>query len=697
MSAPAATAAPASGRTTEMVAGLGILFILGLLVIPLPGALLDVFLALSLGVAIVVLLVALYTKQPLDFSSFPSLLLLLTLFRLALNVSSTRLILSEGHAGKIIQAFGMYVIGGNYVVGLTIFLILIAINFIVITKGAGRVAEVSARFKLDAMPGKQMTIDAEFTNGAITAEEKARRSSEVQREADFFGAMDGASKFVKGDAVAGLLITAINIVGGIIIGVAQKGLSFADSATQYTVLTVGDGLVTQIPALVISTAAGIMVTHAADGQHMGTTLASQVSAHPRALRLGAGVLLVFGLIPGLPKIPFLGMAAGMFLLARAAESAATERAGVAARDAAISAQVPPTVPDPLEDLLQIDPIELVIGYQLIPIADESQHGDLLARIQMLRKECALDLGILIPAVRVIDDLNLHPNEYVVRIRGAEKARGQCMPRFLLALDTGRVLGPIEGVDTRDPSFGLPAKWIAPARRADADAMGYTVVEPGTVIATHLIETLKGSAAELLGRQDVQAMLDALKKSHPALVSDVVPAKLGLGIVHRVLQRLLREHVPIRDMVTILEALADAAETTKDPELLTEHVRRALAEVIARQYMDGSGTIRAVALGPRLEQGLVSLLSPRAATPTNGPAPMTPETLATLLRELDAMVAVHGAGGQPVPLVVPGHLRIGVRRIVEPVLPHLRVISLAELPAHVQLHSVATWEALRVAA
>ncbi len=675
-------------RNAEVGLALAVLAIIALLMVPLPGVLLDLFLATSIGMSLVVLLVALYTTDPLEFRGFPSLLLLLTLFRLALNVCSTRLILSQGHAGAVIQSFGEFVIGGNYAVGLVLFLILIGINFIVITKGAGRVAEVAARFTLDAMPGKQMAIDADLSAGLIDEKDARRRRQEISRQADFYGAMDGSSKFVKGDAIAGLLITAINIIGGIFIGAFQKGLPIGQALSQYTILTVGDGLVTQIPALIVSTAAGIMVTHAAGGAKMGEMLAKQLSAHPRAMYMAGGVMAVFGLMPGLPKIPFLLLGAGIAALGRAAATAEEKRV---AQEAAAKKAEAPSAPaaDPMSDLLQIDPIELEVGYALIPLVDEKQGGDLLERISMLRKQSAQELGILVPAIRIRDDIRLPANEYVIKLRGAEIARGEVMPRFLLALDTGRVIGAVEGIDTIDPSFGMPARWIATNKRVEAESLGYVVVEPATVVATHLMEKLKSSASDLLGRQEVQEMVDTLKKTHPALVEDVVPGKLTLGVLHRVLQRLLKERVPIRDLVTILEAVADAADQTKDPEALTEHARRALTNTIARLHMDETGMVRGITVGPRLEMALLGLFTPRSG---QNPATMlTPDSLGALLRELDQMSSSTLVEGRPIPLLAPPSLRIGLRRLVEPVLPNLPVVSLAELPTYVKLSAVATWE------
>ena len=675
-------------RAAEIGVAIAIVFVIALLIVPLPPFLLDLFISLSIGLALVVLLVALYTTDPLEFSSFPSLLLLLTLFRLALNVSSTRLILANGHAGQVIQVFGKFVIGGNYAVGLVLFLILVGINFIVITKGAGRVAEVAARFTLDAMPGKQMAIDADLGAGLIDENTARERRSIISRQADFYGAMDGASKFVKGDAIAGLLITGINIAGGIFIGVVQRGLPIGQAASTYTILTVGEGLVSQIPALIVSTAAGLLVTHSAGGARLGNVLATQLGAHPRAMYIAGGVLGTFALVPGLPTLPFMLLAGTLIAVGRMSETGIAERAAEA-RVLSGPVEDAPLPANPMRDLLQLDPIELEVGYALIPLVDEAQGGDLLDRIAMLRKQAALEFGILIPAIRIRDDIRLPATEYLIKLRGSEIARADVMPRHLLALDTGGALGPIEGVETIDPSFGMPARWISPTRRDEAEAMGYVVVEASTMIATHLMETLKANAADLLGRQDVQEMLETIKKSNPALVEEMIPAKMSLGTLHRVLQRLLRERVPIRDLVTILEALGDATDTVKDPEQLTEHVRRALGNVIAKLYTGEDGMLRGITLGPKLEASLMGLFAPRAATAGSANL-LTPDSLAQLLRALQTL-STDSADGRPVPLIVPPGLRIGVRRLVEPVLPALPVISLAELPPFVNLSTVAIWE------
>ena len=685
---PFGAGSTASKKRAELGLAIAVVLVIALIVVPLPPLLLDLCLALSIGLSLVVLLVSLYTTNPLDFSGFPALLLLLTLFRIGLNVSSTRLILTHGHAGKVIEAFGNLVVGGNYAVGIVIFLLLIGINFIVITKGAGRIAEVAARFTLDAMPGKQMAIDADLSAGLIDEKDARSRRDEIARTADFYGAMDGASKYVKGDAVLGLMVLAVNILGGIFIGVIQRGMPIGKAASTYTLLTVGDGLVSQIPALIISTAAGLMVTSATGGDRMGVVLSRQLGAHPRALWMVSGVMGMFALVPGLPMFPFITLAAGCALLARNSGKNEIQRAVMAEIASAPIAEVAAPA-DPMRDLLQIDPIELEVGYALIPLVDEGQGGDLLERISLLRKQAAMEMGILVPPIRIRDDIRLPANEYVIKLRGSEVARGEVLPRFLMALNTGGVVMEIDGLETVDPSFGMPARWISAARRTEAEAVGYVVVEPTTVVATHLMETLKTSASDLLGRQEVQEMVETLKKTHPALVEEIIPGKVSLSVLHRVLQRLLRERVPIRDLVTILEALGDGADTTKDPEALTEFVRKSLTNVIARMFADASGTVRGITIGARLESALLGLFSPRS---TNAGIPLlTPDTLAAMLRDLNHLATTYAVDGRPLPLITPPSLRVGVRRLIEPVLPTLPVVSLAELPPAITLSSVATWE------
>ncbi|MEM7416472.1 MAG: flagellar biosynthesis protein FlhA, partial [Gemmatimonadota bacterium] len=526
-----------------------------------------------------------------------------------------------------------------------------------------------------------------------------RRRREISMEADFYGAMDGAAKFVRGDAVLGLLITGINILGGLYVGMVQAGMPIAEAAALYTMLTIGDGLVSQIPALIVSTASGIVVTYSAGGARVGSALATQLGRDPRPLWASAAILGSLGLIPGLPATPFLLLSAacgGLGLMANqeggAAQAAVGTTAGmVGVGDPPVGMSEPgsavalPAPYDPLDELLLLDPVELEVGYAMIPLVDESQGGDLLSRVGVLRKKAAQDLGLLVPPIRIRDDIELAPGEYVIRLRGSEVARGEVMMRNLLALDTGNVAAPVDGIEVRDPSFGLPARWIPKDRKIDAEARGWSVVEPGSVVATHLMETLKEHGAELLGRQDVQAMVDRLKETHPALIEEVVPARVSLGVVHRVLQRLLRERVPVRDLVTILESLADHSDTTKDPEALTEHVRRALGKVIAERFLDDRGSIRGITVGARLEAALMGLFSPRGTASES----LSPERLSAAIQDLDRMTRAHGTG--PVPVIAPPSLRVGIRKLLEPVLPHVPVISLAELPSHAGFEPLGSWE------
>jgi len=667
---------------------LGVVVIIGLLIVPLPPPVLDGLLALSLALSIIVLLVTLGANDPLEFSAFPSLLLLLTLFRLGLNVGTTRLILGGGYGGEVIAAFGDFLIGGNLVVGLVIFLILVVINFMVITKGAGRIAEVAARFTLDAMPGKQMAIDADLGAGLIDEVEARRRRREIARASDFYGAMDGAAKFVRGDAVAGLIITAINLVGGFAIGMFQQGMSATESATTYSTLTVGDGLITQIPALIVSTAAGILVTYGASSEGVGAALVGQLTGSPRPLWLASGVIGVFGLLPGLPVLPFVMLAGATGLMAWRRQRSVAIPSALPQADAADAA---PTAP-PIAELMQVDTLEVELGYALVSLVDETQQGDLLHRVAIMRRQAALEIGVLIPPARIRDNIRLTPTEYLFRIRGVKVAGGEVMPRYLMALDPGGSAPAIDGIRTTDPSFGMPATWITPDRRTDAEAMGYNVVEAATVLATHLMETIRRHAGSLLSRQDVRQLVDALRETHPALVEDLIPARLSLGALHRVLQRLLQEGLPVRDLVTILEALSDVAESSKDPEVLTEHVRRALSHLVAQRFADDDGTVRGITVGPRLEAALMQLFSPRGGSDTA--RPLEPDQLTALLRQLDGLVTAARREGRSRPLITPAGLRVGIRRLVEPILPDLSVVSLRELPPQTPVQSTALWEVPR---
>jgi flagellar biosynthesis protein FlhA len=688
---PSRAAALIGGPETWLA--VGVVIVVALLILPLPPIVLDGLLALSLALSVVVLLVTLGTRDPLEFSTFPSLLLLLTLLRLGLNVSTTRLILSEGYAGEVVEAFGNFLVGGQIVVGLVIFLILVVINFMVITKGAGRIAEVAARFTLDAMPGKQMAIDADLGAGLIDENEARRRRREISQAADFYGAMDGAAKFVRGDAVAGLIITAINLVGGFIIGMAQQGLSAGEAAATYSALTVGDGLISQIPALIVSTAAGILVTYSASSTGVGAALVSQLTARPQAMWLATAAIAGLGIMPGLPFLPFALLATGTATIAwrtqRQAAQAATSTAATGSTGPTAAASGGATTP--LTDLMQVEPLEVELGYALIPLVDETQQGDLPQRIAILRRQAALELGVLVPPARIRDNLQLAPTEYAVRLRGVRVAGGEVMPRYLLALDAGAGAPPLEGIRTTDPTYGLPATWITPDRRLEAEASGYSVVEAPTVVATHLMATVRRHAGELLSRQDVRELVDGLRETHPALVDDLIPSRLSLGTLHRVLQRLLREGLPVRDLVTILEALSDAAEGSKDPEQLTEHVRRALSRLVAQRFADPDGTVRGITVGPRLEAALMVLFTPRSG---EGGGALEPDQLTALLRGLNTLATRGRRDGRLPPLITPPALRVGIRRLIEPILPDVPVLSLGELPPQTPVQSTALWEVPR---
>jgi len=679
-------ARPLAARTDAALA-LAVLGILTVMLIPLPPLLLDLLLTGNIALSLLTLLIGMYILRPLDFSVFPSVLLLLTLFRLSLNVASTRLILLQGHqgptaAGEVIHAFGRFVVGGSYVVGAVVFLILIVIQFVVITKGAGRIAEVAARFTLDAMPGKQLAIDADLNAGLITEQEARARRSEIAREADFYGAMDGASKFVRGDAIAGMLITAVNIVGGLIIGVLQLKLDLFEAVTTYTLLTIGDGLVTQIPALIVSTAAGIVVTRTASDTELSVAVAKQFAGHHRALAITASVLLVLGLVPGLPKIPFLLMAA---LTGTVAYNGLREKP---ARAESVPAPAGTSgAPEKVEKLLALDPLELEVGYSLIPLVDLAQGGDLLDRVRLVRRQFATDLGFVVPPVRVRDNLQLKPSAYAIKIRGLQVATGDILTGHFLAMNPGTVSEPIGGVPTTEPTFGLPAQWIAPGERERAQILGYTVVDPSSVMATHLTETIRRHARDLLGRQEVQALLDHLKPTHPSVVEALVPQLLPLGTVQRVLQHLLAEGVSIRDLALILEVLTDAAPATKDSILLTEYVRQALGRALCRTLTAADGVLKVFTLSPALEQRLVDAL---ADGDQGRYLALEPRMAQRVIENLAATIGKGAPDCTPVVLCAPA-IRPHLRRLTERYLPHLAVLSYNEIGPDVTLKALAMVE------
>ncbi|HEY8486209.1 MAG TPA: flagellar biosynthesis protein FlhA [Limnochordales bacterium] len=671
-----------AGRYADVVAVVGVVVVVLMMLIPLPPPVLDVLLAANIALSLLVLMLTMNVQDPLQFSVFPSLLLVTTLFRLALNVSSTRLILLHGYAGRIIQAFGQFVVGGNYVVGLVVFLILVVIQFIVITRGAERVAEVAACFTLDAMPGKQMSIDADLNAGLITEQEARARRQAIEREADFYGAMDGASKFVKGDAIAAVVITLINILGGLSVAVWQRGLPLSEALARYTLLTVGDGLVSQIPALLVSTATGIIVTRAASESTMGLELGRQLFGQPRVLYVASGLLAALALVPGLPAVPFLMLAgvayvAGRTLVWQELRRRERDRLASLAREREQAKR-----PEAVLNLLSVDPVELEIGYSLIPLVDEAHGAELLDRITMVRRQVALELGLVVPPIRIRDNVQLRPTAYVVKLRGVEIGRGELMPSHLLAMDGEEVLHRLEGIPTREPAFGLPAMWIAQELRDTAESLGCTVVDAPSVLATHLSELLRRHAPELLGRQETRSLLDHLKGTHGALVEEVVPELLGVGEVQKVLQNLLREGVPIRDLVTILEALADAAHHTRDVDQLTEHVRAAMARHLCRLYADEEGYLPVITLAPALEQQLAELAG-------QGERPVDPAFVQRLVEQLGRAQEKAAARGRQAVVLTSPAVRRFLRRLIERALPRLPVMAYSELSPQAQIRSEAT--------
>ena len=679
-----------SWRRSDLVLAGGVIGILTVLVAPLPAMLLDFLLTTNLTLSLLILFVAMYVKRPLEFSVFPSLLLVATLYRLSLNVAATRLILlhggeGSGAAGRVIQGFGQYVVGGNFVVGVVLFLILVVIQFVVITKGAGRIAEVAARFTLDAMPGKQMAIDADLNAGLIGEHDARTRRESIAREAEFYGAMDGASKFVRGDAVAAILITAINILGGFAIGVFQEGMALMDALDTYTTLTVGDGLVAQLPALVTSTAAGIVVTRAASESDLSVDLLGQLTTRARPLSIAAGVLGLIGLFPGLPALPFLLPAAVLGVMAYRLNTATP------AADSAQGGEAATAGPESVDSLLPLDPLSLEIGYGLLGLVEQGgKNGDLLERIRLLRRQFATDLGFIVPPIRVRDSGALGATQYAVKVRGSEVARGEVFPDRLLAMNAVDSDDGVEGFEVREPTFGLPARWIGKPQRSAAQAAGYTVVDAATVVATHLSETIRRHGPSLLGRQEAQALVNKVRDTHPAVVEGLVPALLPLGTVHRVLQRLLSEGVSIRDLPIILEVLADLAPMTKEPSILAEHVRAALPDAVCRPHVGADNTLRVLMLSPDFERVLAERLAGVEAD--EGGGDLAQPLVDAVAR---AMQTAMPGDGRPV-LLVPATLRRHLRRLTERALPHLVVLSYVELPPDVSVRAVATVEDLRAA-
>jgi len=678
------------GGSADILMPLGVVGILGVMILPLPTVLLDLLLTLNISFSLVILLLAMYILKPLELSSFPSILLLLTLFRLSLNIASTRIILLNGSdgvgaAGKVIQSFGSFVVGGNYVVGVIVFVILVVINFAVITKGAGRIAEVAARFTLDAMPGKQMSIDADLNAGVIEENEAKRRRLEISREAEYYGAMDGANKFVRGDAVAGIIITLINIIGGLIIGVFQGGMNFADAAETYTLLTVGDGLVSQSPALIISTAAGILVTRAGSQSGLGGEVSSQVLSQPRAILLAGVVLSGFAIVPGMPGPPFLIMALLCFGLQTIVKRATREGLAVAEAEAGQTA-AEPSRSEPVRPLPPVDALAMEVGYGLIPLVDVEQDGELLERIKSIRRQMAQDIGIVVPSIHIQDNMQLKPGEYRISLKGNTVARGEMLTNFLLAMNPAIGTPTIDGVATREPTYGLPALWIKPALRERAIADGYTVVDLPTVLTTHLAEMIRRHAHELVGRQEVQQLLDRLKETHPKVVEELVPNLLSLGAVVKVIQNLLREQVPVRDLLAICETLADWAPMSTDPDVLTEYVRQALARTICRRFQNEDGSLPVLTLSPAVETTLHESLQ---KTPHGTFLALDPARAREIVEAVSARLPdFETRQSQPVTLC-PAHLRIHLKRLLDRFLSDVTVLSYDEIVNTVKIQPLAS--------
>ncbi|WP_019879197.1 flagellar biosynthesis protein FlhA [Succinispira mobilis] len=672
-------------KYSDIVVTIAIITIVVMMIIPLPPFILDLLLTLNITVGLIILMIAIYNVETLEFSVFPSLLLVTTLFRLALNVSGTRLILLEGYAGEVIRAFGEFVIGGNPVVGFIIFIILIIIQFMVITKGSERVSEVAARFTLDAMPGKQMSIDADLNSGLIDEQQAKDRRLKIQREADFYGAMDGASKFVKGDAIAAIMIIVINIVGGFVIGMLQKNMSALDALQNYTLLTVGEGLVNQIPALLISTSTGIVVTRAASDSDLGHDITAQLLKNPRIYYIASAVLITFSLIPGLPGVPFfsLGIIAGLiaYTLSKTMETAVEEE--LSRQEEQEEEEI--KKPENVVGLLQVDPMELEIGYSLIPMVDSSQGGDLLDRIVMIRRQCALELGLVVPTIRIRDNIQLKPNVYSIKLKGVEIASGELLLDHYLAMNSGMVDEEISGIATTEPAFGLPALWVPENMREHAEIVGYTVVDPISVLATHLTEIIKRHAAEILGRQDVQTLIDSIKPTYPAVVEELIPNLLSLGDLQKILANLLKERVSIRDLVTIFETLADYAVMGRDIEMLTEYVRHALSRQISQQYVQ-DGVLTCITFDLQLENAIHQAVQ---KTEQGSYVSLDPKSMQALVAALNKELnKLAETGYQPVVLVNPA-VRLYVRKITERVAPNLAVLSYAEIDSKVEVQALGT--------
>ena len=678
----ALTSAVRSGAAAPVV----VLAMLAMVVVPLPPLMLDALFTINIALSLVVLLAVVYVKRPLEFSVFPSVLLMVTLLRLGLNVASTRVVLLHGHegpgaAGHVIESFGQFVIGGSYAVGLVVFAILTIINFVVVTKGAGRIAEVSARFILDALPGKQMAIDADLNAGLLTREEAKARREEVREEADFYGAMDGSSKFVRGDAIAGLLIMAINLIGGVLIGVLQHDLAFGDAAQTYSLLAIGDGLVAQLPALLVSTAVAMLVTRATREQEMGAAVSNQVFGQQRALTVGAVLMGLIGLIPGMPNVPFLLLAAGMGYAAWRMRGADLNDAEADAATAGTAAAPSQAVAElSWDEIRPVEPLALEVGYRLIAMVDKQQGGELLARLKGVRRKLTQDLGFLIPAVHVRDNLALAPGQYRLLVHGVPVAQGEVHPDREMALDPGQVFGPLDGLPGKDPAFGLDAVWIIPSQHAHAESLGYTVVDASSVIATHLSHVVREHASELLGHEEVQQLLASVGRSTPKLVEDLTPKLLPLSVVVRVLQSLLAERVPLRQLRQVVEALLEHGAMTQDPALLTAAVRAALGRFIVQELNGMAPELPVYTLAPALERLLQDSVNGQGAA-------LEPGLAERLHQNLSDCVGQQESRGEPAVLLVPASLRPTLARLVRHSVPALSVLAYNEVPEDKRLRLV----------
>ncbi|MBD7967235.1 flagellar biosynthesis protein FlhA [Paenibacillus gallinarum] len=671
-------------KIKELSVLVGIIGIVLMMILPIPVGLLDVLLVINIAIALMILLVAMNTKEALDFSIFPSLLLVTTLFRLSLNISTTKHILAEAYAGKVVATFGSWISSGQPIVGFIVFLILVVVQFIVITKGSERVAEVGARFTLDAMPGKQMSIDADLNAGLINEQQAKERRSKIEREADFYGAMDGASKFVKGDAIASIVILLINLVGGFIIGMVMLGMSFGDSLSTYSLLTIGDGLVSQIPALLISTASGLIVTRAASDGTFADDITGQLFSYPKLMYIVAATVTFLGVFTPIGPITTLPLAGLLFFGGWKMQKNLNSKQ-ISEEQMEEEQQIEEVrSPESVINLLQVDPIEFEFGYGLIPLADTGQGGDLLDRIIMIRRQCALELGLVVPVIRIRDNIQLRPSEYVIKIKGNTVGGGELLLNHYLAMSPGYDDDSISGIETMEPAFGLPALWIDELTKDRAELSGYTVVDPPSVVATHLTELIKRHAHELLGRQETKAIIDNLRESYPALVDELIPSVLSIGDIQKVLAKLLREKISIRDMVTIVETLADYGTYTKDPDVLTEYVRQALSRQITQQYTLKGETMRVITVGPNLEKKIAESVQQSEQGSYLALDPVSSQTLYQKLTE--QVNRLIQSGQQPIVLTSPT-IRMYLRQIIERTMQDIPVLSYSELEPNVEIQSV----------